>query len=303
MISALLHYLKQNDYVPKDYDEEVNIFIGHNDIFHFFLDEGRSLAVKVASRGSDCALSLKAEAQALKENEPNYGEIMPQLLAFDHDDDFTFLIMEGLTLTKVNLQDIFLTSENSAGLMQRFLTGNDRIINAKQGQVNSFYDILQEAIENLPEYLCQQYQNIKKKRKWQEFLKDMPVIPQHGDLGLCNIGQTNEGLVVFDWEDFAIINIPGFDLSVLLIDGCNYDKSNLERLADDIYGQNNKDRHFLSVVLMGLKIDQYHFFDLIMINIIIFYSLKCQLGYGSEIIDLCEAILRDLAMDIKGSGY
>lgn len=47
-------------------------------------------------------------------------------------------------------------------------------------------------------------------------LETLPPLPQHGDLVLNNLGLRPDcGLVVFDWEDYAAINLPGLDLFTL----------------------------------------------------------------------------------------
>jgi len=43
-----------------------------------------------------------------------------------------------------------------------------------------------------------------------------PIL-QHGDFAANNIGVHDGTLIFFDWEDFAEIDLPGFDLAVLLL--------------------------------------------------------------------------------------
>lgn len=44
----------------------------------------------------------------------------------------------------------------------------------------------------------------------------MPAMPQHGDLVLNNLGRRGDGsLVIFDWEDFGTVSLPGLDLYTL----------------------------------------------------------------------------------------
>ena len=47
-------------------------------------------------------------------------------------------------------------------------------------------------------------------------LQSLPPLPQHGDLVLNNLGlRPDRGLVVFDWEDYGAVNLPGLDLFTL----------------------------------------------------------------------------------------
>jgi hypothetical protein len=44
-------------------------------------------------------------------------------------------------------------------------------------------------------------------------LRELPACPQHGDLVINNLGVRGDGrLVIFDWEDFGAVRIPGLDL-------------------------------------------------------------------------------------------
>lgn len=50
----------------------------------------------------------------------------------------------------------------------------------------------------------------------QAALPSLPPLPQHGDLVLNNLGLRRDGgLVVFDWEDFGAVALPGLDLFTL----------------------------------------------------------------------------------------
>ena len=47
-------------------------------------------------------------------------------------------------------------------------------------------------------------------------LPSLPALPQHGDLVLNNLGlRPNRELVIFDWEDYGAVMLPGLDLFTL----------------------------------------------------------------------------------------
>jgi hypothetical protein len=49
-----------------------------------------------------------------------------------------------------------------------------------------------------------------------ERIAALPAMPQHGDLVLNNLGRMSGGrLVLFDWEDFGAVALPGLDLFTL----------------------------------------------------------------------------------------
>jgi len=48
-------------------------------------------------------------------------------------------------------------------------------------------------------------------------MSELEVKSQHGDFVLNNLAWTGDGLIVFDWEDFGKIGLPGLDLATLLL--------------------------------------------------------------------------------------
>ena len=50
-----------------------------------------------------------------------------------------------------------------------------------------------------------------------DLLTALPLMPQHGDLVLNNLGRAQRRLVLFDWEDFGLLQQPGADLCTLLL--------------------------------------------------------------------------------------
>jgi hypothetical protein len=75
--------------------------------------------------------------------------------------------------------------------------------------------------------------------KWRDYwdriaplIAPMPRILQHGDLAMTNIAVAGDELVIFDWEDFGLVDIVGFDLAVVLLSLHGFDTARLrKRLA------------------------------------------------------------------------
>ena len=63
-------------------------------------------------------------------------------------------------------------------------------------------------------------------------IEGLPRILQHGDLAVNNIAVAGGELVFFDWEDFGLVDLAGFDLAVVLLSLHKFDARLLrERLA------------------------------------------------------------------------
>jgi hypothetical protein len=62
------------------------------------------------------------------------------------------------------------------------------------------------------------------------WLDALPQVRQHGDFCLNNIGVDGRQLVVFDWEDFGRVTLPGFDVVVLAASSLGLDHARLDAL-------------------------------------------------------------------------
>jgi len=64
-----------------------------------------------------------------------------------------------------------------------------------------------------------------------QVLDDLPSIPQHGDFTVNNLGVSDKGLVVFDWEDYGKVGLPGFDVCMLIASDLRLQPNRLRALV------------------------------------------------------------------------
>jgi hypothetical protein len=57
----------------------------------------------------------------------------------------------------------------------------------------------------------------------------LSYVRQHGDLVANNVGVTARGIVIFDWEDFGRVELPGFDIALFLASCLDYNPVMLKR--------------------------------------------------------------------------
>ena len=98
--------------------------------------------------------------------------------------------------------------------------------------------------------------------------------PQHGDFVLNNLGLRHEGLVVFDWEDFGKVALPGLDLCTLLVSAIDADAPTA---ADALTGRGVPGRSLASAAetacaALGLTVGQFH--RLVPLYLLAFLQLK-----------------------------
>lgn len=131
-------------------------------------------------------------------------------------------------------------------------------------------------------------------REWIESarLDALPHIRQHGDLVMNNLGLTGAGLVVFDWEDFGRIAIPGLDLCTLLASDTEFNTAKVLAIIDgsdhppDCYAplmENN-------CLAVGLTPELFR--QLIPLYLVIFLDLKSD--YGTAIATIVRNLIHDI---------
>ena len=233
------------------------------------------------------------EHDAFEQCKRMYPGLVPVPIIFKESDHYVILVTNNIKHTNINIDELF----RAGGQIQNFLVGHNRIITTKDtgSDLADHVSTLNQALNFLPQYLQHQIKKLRSLHAWDEMLKTFPVIPQHGDLAINNIAKTPSGLILFDWEDYAFVKLPGFDLCILLISGSDFDLSKLISLIENDLRKINQES-FLYPMIQRLGINSAQLFDLILINLAIFYQLKSQLGYGREVIDNSENLLKQLAL-------
>jgi hypothetical protein len=122
-------------------------------------------------------------------------------------------------------------------------------------------------------------------------INSLPHIKQHGDLTLYNMGVARNKLIIFDWEDFGKITIPGFDLCCLAVNSVTrFSPMRIERISErSAYPKEVID--IIACYCEELPLDQETFFSLYPIYLFYFLYLKDRYGYSPEIIKIGEKLL------------
>ena len=113
-----------------------------------------------------------------------------------------------------------------------------------------------------------------------------PVL-QHGDFAVNNIGVSHGALVFFDWEDFGLIDLPGFDLAVLLLSLNNF---SLTQLVAKLSGS-SMEADIVQGGCVALGISASEFLDLFPAYASLYIQTKSRLGYPPKVTDRVAAAL------------
>lgn len=294
MIPLIKRFLLDRGHLPAGYTGDVNIFLGRNTLLQFFLPREQSIIVKVAEIKDENSASLAREKAALEENWPRYPDLVPKVITAEKSGDYYLLCVEGTRITTTRLEDIFRLKGPQFHQMQRLLCGEDRIAATPKNVALSGQEQFRNACTLLPQDMYQSYERLGKLRLWDHMIATLPSIPQHGDLAINNIGKSRQGIIVFDWEDYGQITVPGFDLCVLLFSGTRFQMKELKGIINGIYKEKSREAYFLKEVVARLNVDHALINDFLMIHLILFHGLKHSLGYGTEVIQNCQKLMGEL---------
>lgn len=117
----------------------------------------------------------------------------------------------------------------------------------------------------------------------------LPELPQHGDLVLNNVGQTEDGaVVIFDWEDFGASCLPGLDLFTLELSLAG----DAAQLLAGRAKRSNPTQRFVRNACEAMRIDFDDYRQLTPIYALIFRYLKR--NYGPGVRERIDRVLTDL---------
>lgn len=122
-------------------------------------------------------------------------------------------------------------------------------------------------------------------------INSLPHVKQHGDFTLYNMGVAGNKLIIFDWEDFGKISIPGFDLCCLAVNSVTrFSPMRIERISEKSAYQKEV-MGIITCYCKELPLDQETFFNLYPIYLFYFLYLKDKYGYSPEIVKITEKLL------------
>ncbi|SFK82019.1 hypothetical protein SAMN05216302_101660 [Nitrosomonas aestuarii] len=303
MIQQAIDFIFIHCDVPgRNADYAMNIHIKYPLLIHVIFADGPSFFVKMAEKSDDIEKRLHKEYVAISHVAHFYPGLIPQALHYqvDKKQNRVLLVIEGIEHSAVLLTDILQAKPEFRQPLQHFLGGNDRSHLGNQYYCEKQFAFYQQSVAGLPEDLQRNIQKVSMQQQWDEMIRKLPMIAQHGDLTINNIGLAKKSFILFDWEDYAAVQYAGFDLTTLLVSGCQFNF----RLLLSIIEQDRKteDVSFIKPIVSCIGIPESRLVDLILFHLVLFYKLKSQHGYSISIIDRTKRIITDLADYVLKNG-
>jgi len=120
-------------------------------------------------------------------------------------------------------------------------------------------------------------------------LAPLPRILQHGDLAVTNIAIAGGEVVFFDWEDFGLVDVIGFDLAVVLLSLNDFDAARLRaKLAAP-----TPEAALATRGCARLDLSTELFLELFPLYLSLFVKVKRSWGYDPAVSARAVAALRD----------
>ena len=115
----------------------------------------------------------------------------------------------------------------------------------------------------------------------------LPPVRQHGDFSANNLGIDGDRLVFFDWEDFGEVDLPGYDVAVLLLSLAGFSLWELAaRLRSD-----SMEAAIVRRCCVTLGVSAAEFMHLFPAYAALYVQSKSMLGYPAKVTERLMAIL------------
>jgi hypothetical protein len=263
-----------------------NINIGRSFIFEVFEKPSSYIVVK-ASKTADLQREFECQAASYSA----LPEYVPEPLAFGQAKGLFLLASRGVPHVRLTMRSV----RDTAG---RLCTGiGEYVRRSATAFANSEpHSEHAEELERVIGYL-QEPELVTVLRSYirqldLEQLRLLPHVRQHGDLVANNIGLTRRTLVIFDWEDFGRVQLPGFDIALLLMSLLDFDAIRLKH-----WFERKEPRELDNIVTKAagcLGINRSMLWMWLPMYLAHFLYLKAVFSYRPAIKDRVRGVLEDL---------
>ncbi len=280
MIDLVTDVLESRGLVPADRLEACNVYIGKNLVFHAYGKGGEFVVVKIRE-----SAEIEAEFAAMRLAHETMPEHVPRPLALHRARDRYLLVMEGVAHEPLIHHAVERHGAAIAEAMRRFIDGaaSRFVAPGAPGDRGPHSATLARMIDSLDGPEAGALRRVVAGLDL-AVLDRLAHVSQHGDLVMNNFGRAARGMIIFDWEDFGRVTLPGLDVALLICSCLRHDMARIERLFET--GQPRHMGEILAHFCAG-EIDRELFRRLLPVYYGTFQNLKRSLGYGAEIIEKC----------------
>ena len=267
-----------------------NISIGRSFIFEMFEKPARHIVVKV-SKSADLEREFKCQAASYSA----LPEYVPEPLAFGASKGLFLIASRGVPHVRLTMRSIRRATDRLCEGIGEYVRRSTMAF-ANPEPSSQHPENLEKIVGDLQDLHLARVLRSHIRRVDLEQLRLLPHARQHGDLVANNVGLASRTLVIFDWEDFGRVQLPGFDVALLLMSFLDFDAVRLKR-----WFERSEPRELDKIVTTAagnLGISRSMLWMWLPIYLAHFLHLKTALCYRPAVKDRVRSVLEDLC----GSG-
>lgn len=238
------------------------------------------------------SISLTAEAACCEAASASYGGLAPAYVGHAQSAGLHVLVCRAMGF--LGLDAALLLSDRRSALLRDGLVNYFQRMPAAKASPHPLALANAEIRDRLTPYFraisAAHHVQAWLDRAMQARLARLPSLAQHGDLVLNNMGKSDAGpLVIFDWEDFGAVQLPGLDMFTLEL--------SLSGDVDGLLSTRRLPQAPLTLLVarccgaIGLAMDDYRY--LTPVYALIFRYFKR--NYGAAVRVRLDQVLNDLA--------
>jgi aminoglycoside phosphotransferase (APT) family kinase protein len=229
MLDAVLEAMHRQGLLSDPTRARCNVFVRLDNVLaNVFDPDGRHYYLRMAE-----AYDLEPEYQIAQSVASSAGRFVPQPIAFLRTGKVSCIVVEGIKFSVVR-GDQLLRAPPRGKLARELIA---YLSHAASNQTSKDRPA---SIARLVDAISERYDGTEQEGLLRKVLAHsdldalsrLPSQRQHGDFVPNNFGMRPEGLVVFDWEDFGRIDLPGFDLAVLVGSLVDFEPKRLQDVRD-----------------------------------------------------------------------
>ena len=275
MIDAVKNFLLDHQLIGDKSRLAYNVAIGRNFVFHVVAENGSFLTVKVGRTGG-----MEREYRSVRAAFEAFPEIVPAPLAFGGSQGLCMLAYKGVphgiisdeSLSSAGGRLVRGMRDYGVRSVQEFSTGNGGA---------SHLEIFEQTLVELRDRELSDVVTGCVSESDRSRIGALPHVRQHGDLAVNNVGVTETGIVIFDWEDFGRVNLPGFDVAIFLSSCLKHDPARIRQWFER--GIPEALEAVVQDACRTFEMDRILFRSMLPIYLCHFLNLKNKFGYGDII--------------------
>lgn len=286
MLAIVADILREQKLLEKGDEPIFNISLisGEQLNLQAFTHDGAHFHTRVKQRGV-----VPAEYEKCCKGWRSFPQYAPEPLGRYFRESWEIILVQGVSHRPVSLGDI---ARNRQGLVQEligFFAASREAAHVAQ-PMEPHRAFLRRVQERAADQGCATIVN-----QWLavDELDRLPHIAQHGDLVVNNLGLRDSGLVVFDWEDFGRVALPGLDLCTVVASDCGLNPERLRAVMQGAGPPSHSYQHLLRNACPAIGLTPELFRRLIPLYLAIFLDLKRDYG------DAIRAVVRKLIREVR----